>query len=143
MQSILSDWGGHWNNICISNPKYWRGTCPQCPPPPPPPPQFLHLCLNIIFIVIMTHTYICRHLVINNRLDCELELRVLVIIVLDRRHWKKLYLNNNAPVNKHHDNKQTYCSYQEYELFGQLFRPQDNVILPLLASSISICFHIN
>ena len=41
-----------------------------------------------------THTYVCRYLVINNdkinRLDCELELRVLAIIVLDRRHWNKL-----------------------------------------------------
>ena len=48
---------------------------------------------------------------------------------------------NNAPVNKHHEltyNKQTYCflspALEEYELFGQLLKPLDNVISLKLAS---------
>ena len=60
LQSILSDcgwadcgwadcgWadcgcGGHWNNICISDPKYWGGGGAHAPPVPTP----MHIQLQI------------------------------------------------------------------------------------------------
>ena len=51
---------------------------------------------------------------INDDKNCELELRVLAIIVLDRRHWNNYSYYNNAEVNKHHEltyNKQTTHKY--------------------------------